>query len=366
MSLKSIYRSFIDRISSLSYRIDWTKTFIAEWYAIIRKRSIYKDVKWSRKQKRDFNAFWIKNYGKKIPSWWHKLYQKCSGEFCVDYMPELIYSTKIEPMLCDYKYSKALEDKFLVEILSMNSGCVVPETVVACSNGSYYDSDRRVISKKKAMQIVLNTTDMIAKPTVGSSSGHGIIVIKEPDPKVVKSVFSSFGNDFIIQKLIVPHESFAKYNPSSINTIRITTYILNGKIYHFPLCFRIGRSGKSVDNIHSGGIGIGVRDDGSLLEYAYDLGYGDCIKKMKEHPDSGVVFDGNVLPSVKRILDSAYRMQGRFPHIKIISWDFTVNNKGEAVLIEANIKGQAVWFPQMIFGKAVFGEHTKEILKLIR
>lgn len=366
MGLKRIYRAFIRKINAIPVRIETKKVFIAEWFAIIRKYPVYKDVKWTHSQKRAFNKFWKKNYGKKIPSMWHKLYQKCSGEFCVEYMPELIYSTKIEPKMDDYLYDYALEDKSLVEILSLNSGCVVPKTIVVCSDGVFYDKGRKVISKKKAILIAANERNMIVKPTVGSSSGQGIQIIKEPTITKIASVFAESGKDFIIQELIIPHKDFAVYNPSSINTIRITTYILNGKIYHFPLCFRIGRSGKSVDNIHAGGLGIGVNDNGSLLEYAYDLGWGDSVKKLKAHPDTGVVFADQTLPCMSKIIEAANELQGRFPHTKIISWDFTVNDKNEPVLIEANIRGQAVWFPQMIHGKSVFGDNTAEILTMIR
>ena len=39
---------------------------------------------------------------------------------------------------------------------------------------------------------------------------------------------------------------------------------------------------------------------------------------------------------------------------------------GNVVIIEVNTTGQSVWFPQMVTGKGIFGEHTSEMLKLIR
>lgn len=365
MSLKKIYRYFISRLYSLAFYVELSKTFVTEWIAIIRKYPIYKDVRWTNSQKREFNRFWKKNYGKRIPSMWHKLYQKCSGRFCVDYVPEIIYSTKIEPKMNDYLYQKALEDKFLVEILSMNSGCVVPQTIAVCSDGTYYDKDRIVISKEKAITNITAEHNIIIKPSSGSSSGKGIRILRNASLEEISSVVAGSGKDFIVQKLIVPHKDFAVYNPSSINTIRITTFILNGKTHHFPLCFRIGRSGKEVDNIHAGGLVIGVNDDGALLKNAYELGWGDNAKKMERHPDSGIRFEGRMLPGIPDIIKVASKLQGRYPHIKIISWDFTVNDANEPVLIEANIRGQSVWFPQMVHGKGVFGTHTAEILKLI-
>lgn len=50
----------------------------------------------------------------------------------------------------------------------------------------------------------------------------------------------------------------------------------------------------------------------------------------------------------------------------MLSWDLAYNENGEVVVIEVNTTGQSVWFPQMISGKAIFGEYTAEMLHRIR
>ena len=368
MSIKKIYHSLKQKLEFLPVKLVILVTSLDEDRAILAKRKIYKNIRWTKEQKKQFDFFWQQAYGKRISDKWHRLYQACSGEFAVDYIPEKLYSTKIEPKMNDALYAKALEDKSMVELLSHNCKCVVPSTLLLCSDAQFYNEHRIPISKKQAIQSLVNRR-FIVKPTVGTSSGKGITILDSKETNnedFLNRVLDEQGKDFIVQAVINPHPVFATLNQSSINTIRITTFLINNVIHHAPLALRIGRSGKCVDNIHAGGLVVGVSEDGYLLSDAFELGYGDKTKRFSKHPDSGVIFSGYKLPCIDRIIESAHMMHGRYPHIGIISWDYTVNEDSMPVLIEANIMGQSAWIVQMIHGKGLFGEHTKDILERIR
>ncbi len=94
-----------------------TKTYIAECCAILCKRKLYKGVVWSESQQKEFDDFWLTNYGRKIPNWWHRLYQRYTGVFNVRYIPEMLYSTVIEPKWNPYIQSNVLSDKAMLELL---------------------------------------------------------------------------------------------------------------------------------------------------------------------------------------------------------------------------------------------------------
>lgn len=370
MGIKQLYRGVLHGLDSLPVKAETLKTTIAEDIAIARKRKLYEKVQWSEEQQREFDEYWLDVYGKKIPNWWHKLYQRASGTFAVDYIPEKLYTTVIEPFYNDWVYAQVLQDKTFVDILARDAACVVPKTIVMRVAGTYYDGLRNPIERHAAEKLLVTTEKAVLKPTHNSSSGNGIIFWKLRDSgnpiADARLLFDETHGDFLVQDTIVQHRAFAAYNESSINTIRITTFVADGAVRHMPIAFRIGREGKRVDNIHAGGIGVGLRDDGSLLSNAYDLGYGDRVKTIDRHPDSGVVFGGNSLPGIDGIVNASREMHGRYTRVGIISWDFTVNEECEPVLIEANTLGQGIWFPQMIHGKGVFGEHTKTMLSGIR
>lgn len=369
LSIKNFYRSFISNLERNPEKLDRIKTRIAENVAIYKKRSLYSKVNWTKEQKKEFDDFWLSVYGKKIPNKWNRLYESFNGKYCVDYIPEKIYTTEIEPALNDSVYARVLEDKSLIETVCSDCGAVFPETVCVSSAGRFYDKNRSPITEENAVRLIEFANDVVLKPTVGGSSGKGILFFdcfsslsKEEKQNAIKSM----GSEFIVQKRIKMSPAFAALNPSSVNTVRIITYIISGEIFHVPLVLRIGRSGKNVDNIHSGGLSIGLNDDGTLLEKAFELNYGDKNIAYDKHPDRDIVFKDYTLPRISGIIEAAKTLHGKYPHIGIISWDFTVNENEEIVLIEANIKGQSIWFPQILHGKGAFGENTKAVFNEVK
>ena len=350
-------------------KLDGIKTHIAENVAIYKKRSLYSKVNWTKEQQQEFDDFWLSVYGKKIPNKWNRLYESFNGKYCADYIPEKIYTTEIEPALNDSVYARVLEDKSLIETVCSGCGAVFPETVCVSSAGRFYDKNRSPITEENAVRLIETADDVVLKPTVGGSSGKGILFFdcfSSLSEEEKQNAIKSMGSEFIVQKRIKMSPAFSDLNSSSVNTVRITTYIVAGKVCHVPIAIRIGREGKSVDNVHAGGLSVGVKDDGSLLEKAFELNYGDKNVTYFEHPDSGITFNGYSIPQIPRIIESAQKIHGKFPHTGIISWDFTVNENEDIVLIEANIKGQGLWLSQILHGKGLFGENTKAVFDEVK
>ena len=214
--------------------------------------------------------------------------------------------------------------------------------------------------------------DVVIKPTVDSSSGADVIILDMQNGKNIKDgrtseeLFSYFGENFIVQEKIKPCKELANLYPDAINTLRVTSYIVDEKIEVVPISLRIGSNGGEVDNIHAGGIGIHVHNDGTLAKYAYRLGMGDNFEKVDKHPDTQTVFEGYKLDFIPEIIQVAKRLHEYTANLRIISWDFTVDENGDIIVIEANYRGQGIWFPQMISGKSLFGKDTPSILKYMR
>lgn len=362
--MKKNYRKLIKRTEKRPEKISLFKTRIAENFAIIRKRRFYKNINWTKKQQAEFNSFWISVYGKKISDKWNRLYESFNGIYRVDYIPEKLYSLEIEPAFNDYVYSRVFEDKSVLETVCSGCGVTFPETVCVFGGKRFYDNNRSPITECEAIKLLEYADDVVLKPSVGGSSGKGILFIKSfssLSAEEKKSAIENAGEDFIAQKRLKISPVYSAFNPSSVNTVRVITYIIGGKVFHVPLVLRMGRDGKNVDNIHSGGISVGINDDGTLLKDAYELNYGDKKAIYLKHPDSEVVFEGYRLSKIPEIIESAEKLHGRFPHLGIISWDFTVDDEDNIILIEANIAGQSIWFPQMLHGKGAFGENTKAV-----
>ena len=122
-----------------------------------------------------------------------------------------------------------------------------------------------------------------------------------------------------------------------------------------------------VDNITSGGLCVGVRDDGTMRSFACNTRYGDGFDRhFNAHPDTGTVFENVTISQIPAMIAAAKRMHEKTPQVGMISWDLSLDDRGNIVLIEANFYDQSVWFPQMINGEPLFGEDTEYMLSRIR
>lgn len=368
MVAKHLYRTFINKKENSIANLTRFKMFVIEWIEIFRKRSLYKDIRWTREQDKIFEETCLNNYGKKISKRWHKLYQSINGVFNPEYLPEIIYTTQIEHRLNPHFRTRIMEDKSMIELLisgKCNEKICVPKTLVVASNGILYNGDRNIISIDEAEKELKSYETMVIKPTIGSSSGEGVYIINNRSDMVdsISDLMSIYGGNFIIQEKIKPNVELEKIYNNSVNTMRVITYVLDGKVSHCPIALRIGVNKAKVDNIHAGGLVVHVKDNGHLDKEAYQLGWGDSAKKYEIHPDSDVRFSDYKLSFVPEIIESLYLLHGCFPGIGIVSWDVTVDDQDRIVIIEANLSGQSVWFPQVVSGRSLFGKDTKKILE---
>lgn len=289
MSLKRLYRTVIGVFERMPSDIGRAKVFLAEWYAILRKRKLYRDIKWTKEQKEEFDAYWKKKYGRKISPRWHKLYESINGIHNIAYIPEIMYTAYLEPRGNGYLYARAFSDKSLVELFADGVNVKAPRTIVACSGGVYRDGEYHILTEADAQRLLSREAEAVVKPTLGSSSGEGVRIYCREDGKelFVHRLRETFGDDFIVQEKIKPCEAFRRLHPASVNTIRAITYLAKGRVNVAPLCMRIGTGGSSVDNIHRGGAVAYVLKDGMLKGDAFQLGYCDSKKRFRCHPDTG-------------------------------------------------------------------------------
>ena len=372
MTLRNLYRRFFARSKERIVRIHRTKTLIMERLEILRKRNIYKHIHWTPEQQKAFDNFWLEHYGKKISNRWHRLYEAINGHFCVEYTPEIIFTTTIELGLSPFLLASVLDKSFVEVLYDRPDGPVkIPETLGLCSHGFLYDGRRTITSREKLLGCIADAGEAIIKPT-NASSGEDVRLMNlaggrdTRTGKLLSDILDQYKDNFIIQKRLRQCSALAKIYDGAVNTIRITTYILDGEVFHSPLCLRIGSGGSHVDNVHAGGMGIGLSDEGVFRKYAYRLGHCDSCEKFTTHPDSGIVFEGYVLPNIDRVIRAAHWLHGRTPGLGMISWDMILDQDENPVVIEANLFSQGVWFPQIINEAPLFGKNTARMLERFR
>lgn len=375
--LKRTYRKYISWLESRSQAIRVKKQWIGEWIEVLygNDKTLIRDTKLTLQEKREIQEYWKSTYGKKIPLNWHKRYYGYSGKLDKQYFPEILYTTKLEPLLNPDHISKVLQDKSLIEflyakVLDESKDLVIPKTVCGCANGYFYDENRCPMTEEAFREkLSCLDGDYVIKPTLGSSSGHDVELLimeggkcKNKD-KDIEEIYQYYGKNFIIQEKIQQHKVYGALHPQSINTIRVLSYRKEGEIKTAPIIMRIGRGEHHIDGPHEGeGMYVAVSDDGVLGERAVDF----WSKHYKEHPDTKINFAGYQLPFMRKIISYARQLHTCLPNMGFVNWDFSVNENNEVVLIEANLCCGSVWLIQNVWGKGVFGEDTEYMLHLIK
>lgn len=333
---------------------------------------IWKSVKLTKEQKRSIDQFYKQNYGKKIPYTYHRLFTGFTGNFDPQYIPEMLYAPYLERFTTDPHYGNVFTNKNTLSIFARGLNVKMPQNIVMCSKGQFYDTDFNKITLSDATKLLHNVGKVFMKPTIESNGGRGCAIGNFVDgidlnTKLSASdTLSAFGDDFCIQELLVCHESIRKIYPNSVNTFRVITYILEGEVYCCPIIMRMGLGGSFKDNASAGGIFIAVDDDGTLHKSAFT----EYRKEYTVHPDTNIPFENYKIEHMDKVIELAKRLQSAIPQVGLVNWDFTINEEGEPVLIEANMKNDvqagSIWLPQMAHGKGAFGNNTAKVLQYIR
>ena len=144
-----------------------------------QRQLILNEVQLEDEQKAQIDDIYVKNYGKKIPYDWHRLYTAYTGRFDARYFPEILYIPRFEFFMNPSSYAKVFDDKNLLPILTASvEGISVPKTILSCCNGLYRNEKLEIVSKKTAGEILKNIDMAFVKPTVDSSSGVNCRVIE--------------------------------------------------------------------------------------------------------------------------------------------------------------------------------------------
>ena len=351
--MKKAIKKFFSKLSLYYYRF---AIYRCEMKKIRKKKNLWKSVTLDKITSKEIK----KKYGTK--DYWHRYYQYFTGKFDIDYIPEILFSTKLEPILNKRYLTKALEDKSLLHTLYGDvENLYIPKTIVQKTYGIYFDTTGNPISCEEALKIVDNYLKKygkaIIKPTIETSSGENVRILSLKD-----NCTDKYKDNFIIQELVENQADIKRLNPNSLNTMRVITYICGDEYFVAPIILRMGGGASHLDNAHAGGIFISVDDNGVLGDKAYsEFGGG-----YQKHPYTNVKFQNYKIVGVDKIKQVAIKCHQKTPQLKMISWDLTINKDGVPTLIESNQFGQAVWMSQIAHGKSFFGKNTDKMLELIK
>ena len=152
----------------------------------------------------------------------------------------------------------------------------------------------------------------------------------------VEALFSKLsGQKLLAEEVIEQIDYMADFNASSVNTLRVVTFIpKDGKPIVLPgAAIRLGRTGKNADNFHHGGIGAQIDVETGIV---CTKGIDKEGKRYVIHPDSGATIVGFKIPCWEQVCDVVKAAALVLPEVRYVGWDVAITKENKIVLIEGN------------------------------
>lgn len=141
--------------------------------------------------------------------------------------------------------------------------------------------------------------------------------------------------DVMLEELIEVVPEMKRLNPSSVNSLRMTTIRVDGDIHIFYPWVKAGVNGRFVDNAHSGGVFAGINPRTGIVETDFYDEIAHYDKPFEYHPDTNIKIRGFEIPRWNEAIALAKELTGQFENLNYMGWDIALTENGW-VVIEAN------------------------------
>jgi len=271
---------------------------------------------------------------------WPALYAEMRGEYYENWLPVDFYRFTLLPRwnsLAELSLYKTFDHKLF--------GDFAVKPAIICIGGRYYKSDFEPLREIEVKTYLKGVCDeVIVKPDAGrSGEGTGFYKTDQIEAEELIKI-----KNFVVQPVIKQHPELDRLSNSSVNSIRITTFMDHAS--EVRLLFanqKFGMGGNRVDNLGSGGMFLRLGNDGEAVTDAMG-DYGSKI--MEKHPIHGFRFRGFVVPAYKKALEECIRAHKSFPYIRVIGWDVAIDEEGMPKLLEWNARRPGIWVDEALFG----------------
>jgi len=308
-------------------------------------------------QKRIVRDYW-KPY-LKVDTDWVRYYTHITGKFDPRYIPNDLQYTKIDQHFCNRKLGYGFNDKNYYSLLF--SGIKQPTTVIRKIGGLLFDAEYCQIDIAKAKELLALRTEVIVKPTQESGSGRNIHIYHTVnDSKQLECLLNDKSEtNIIIQDLVKQHYELFKMHPQSLNTVRVYTLMLEDGVHILSSSLKMGANESRIDNVSANsGIAAGIRENGELMDCAYfDMHSG---KTTDRHPQ-GMPLSEIKIPHFEQLLDATREAARYVGNFRLVGWDMSVDENGEIILIEANMRKGAIG-PHQCQSGPFYGDLTERVL----
>lgn len=287
---------------------------------------------------------------------YHRLYTSKSGRFYPQYMPEEFYLMHVDRYFCDRQEARYLDNKCYYYRLFAN--VKQPELIAVRIGNTWLDGSLHAVHARQVLALAGHEPELVVKRAVNSQCGCGVHFISGSHiARDFRETMRGIQGDVVVQRPVRQHPLLAQMHPQSVNTMRIVSLLTKDHVKIYAAALKIGTGESRTDNGCQGGVYCGLKPDGSLKDY----GVLDNGTVLYGHPDLHYPFLGKQVPCFGKAIALVKQAHAFMGHFRLISWDVTIDEQGDAVLIEANLSLGGINNVQMCCGP-LFGKDTKKIL----
>lgn len=237
-----------------------------------------------------------------------------------------------------FNYLALTRDKFVFYQYCKSLSIPYPKLVAIVSRGKISWCDDNRIDFEDLDVIRMRNFEAFCKE-INGELGKGAFVLKIADGEIyinskkvaLPELRDKIGNaTFIIQERLSNHPLINKIYPTSLNTLRLVTFLNpDGIVEFYAANFKFGTNGNIVDNSGADGIFMKVDENGVLGDTGYyEPGHGKYLVLDGVHPETGLRFGGLKLPYWEQIINYAMRFHKFFYGIPSMGWDIAVTPTG--------------------------------------
>lgn len=136
---------------------------------------------------------------------------------------------------------------------------------------------------------------------------------------------------YLIEEFFKQHPKMSELSPTSVNTLRVITFLDDEKIPRILVSVLKSGLGSHVDNIGQGGMYTILDDTGTVVYPFIDK---DCNQHTK-HPITGTDLIGFQVPHYEQLVSSIKEACLVIPQVRYMGWDVAVGVDGPEI-IEGN------------------------------
>ena len=188
--------------------------------------------------------------------------------------------------------------------------------------GQWTDLEGNPLRPGEVEEVVFRDGDRAVVKSDDSNQGKSVCVVEKGVDDLM--ALEEYG-DFVVQRWVPQSDFMSRFNPDSLATLRITTVKPPGQSASMRASFlRLGRPGVELI-LSAGAIRVPVMDGAGTLGAVVAL---YVWSSATEHPDSGLRFEGVVIPSFAQARETCEGLHDAFPHVRVIGWDvgFTIDD----------------------------------------